>query len=104
MANDVKAILLPKHCGQSGESLNDLDGFPIKADWIVSKCGQRYRQSEDKTFRMNALADLYTAVDPGGGLINSGKQAEVQERCERLINELAVELVGGIPEGVEQYT
>ena len=79
-------------------------GFPVKAGWTFSKCGKRYRKSEDETFRMKALEDLYTAVDPGGGRINRGKQAEDQKRCERLLNQLAVELVGGIPEDVEVYT
>ncbi len=78
--------------------------FPVKAGWTFSKCGQRYRQSTHEAFRRKALEDLYTAIDPGGGRINRGKEAEDQERCERLLNQLAVELVGGIPEDVEVYT
>ena len=80
------------------------DGFPIKAGWIFSKCGDRYRQSADEAFRMKALEDLYTAIDPGGGVIKRGEEAEVQNRCERLLHELAVELIGGIPEECEVYT
>jgi hypothetical protein len=79
-------------------------GFPVKAGWTFSKCGERYRKSTNEVFRMKALEDLYTAVDPGGGHITRGKQVEVQERCERLLHELAVELIGGIPEDVEVYT
>ena len=78
--------------------------FPVLEGWIFSKCGERYRQSESVTFRMKALEDLYTAIDPGGGRIKRGKEAEDQKRCERLLNKLAVELVGGIPEGCEVYT
>jgi len=80
------------------------DGFPVKKGWSFSKCGQRYRQSRDEQFRMNALADLYTAIDPGGCGIRLPQDVADREKCERLLNELAVALVGGIPEGWEEYT
>jgi hypothetical protein len=80
------------------------DGFPVKAGWSFSKCGPRYNQSREDTFRMKALEDLYTAVDPGGGRIEHPRDVSDRKKCERLLNELAVALVGGIPAGCEEYT
>lgn len=82
------------------------DGFPVKAGWCCNKCGERYRQSRDEQFRMRALEDLYTAVDPGGGGIVTASDVDAaqKERLTLLLNELAVALVGGVPEGCEEYT
>ena len=80
------------------------DGFPVKPGWQFSMCDDRYCKSHDDDFRMKALEALYISVDPWGGGIKLPRHIEAKERCERLINELAVELVGGIPEGWEQFT
>lgn len=80
------------------------DGFPVKAGWHFSKCGRRYVRAQDQAFRMNALEDLYIAVHRDGRGIPIGTPTADPERCERLLNELAVELVGGVPDGWEEYT
>jgi len=53
---------------------------------------------------MKALEDLYTAVNPGGGSLILDAARRDKDKYERLLNELAVALVGGIPEGCEEYT
>ncbi len=85
-------------------SVDERDGFPVKAGWVFTKCDERYRLSDDEGFRKKALEDLYIAVDPGGGWLPSGHDKEDRARWMKLVNELAVELVGGIPEGCEEYT
>ncbi len=83
---------------------DERDGFPVKAGWTFTKCDERYRKSDDEGFRKKALEALYIAVDPGGGQIPTGTDEEDRTRRMKLVNELAVELVGGIPEGCEEFT
>lgn len=97
-------VVEPKPETQAKSAPAFRNGFPIKAGWLFSMCGDIYRQSSDTEFRMKALEALYTAVDPGGGGIQLPGYIESKEHCLRLLNELAVELVGGIPQGWEQYT
>lgn len=72
--------------------------------WSYSKCGDRYYKSEDMAFRKKALEDLYIAVDPGGSGIMRNDDEERRERLLKMIDALAIELVGGVPEGFEEYT
>jgi len=79
--------------------------FPVKAGWKFSKCDAAYLEAcRLEEFRMGALEALYTAVDPGGGGIKLPGHVENKERAKRLLDELAVMLVGGVPEEREENT
>lgn len=82
----------------------DKPQLPVRAGWNYSKCGDRYHKSDDAVFRMQALESLYIAVSPGGWRVVIGDEAERRQRLTALIDTLAVELVGGVPEGFEEYT
>jgi hypothetical protein len=86
------------------KQLQDELKFPVRAGWNYSKCGDRYYKSDDAVFRMQALEALYIAVSPGGGRVVIGEDADRRKRLTTLIDQLAVELVGGVPEGFEEYT
>jgi hypothetical protein len=80
------------------------DQHPVLKGWVFTKCGDRYTRSEDLAFRKEALERLYIAADPGGGRLLSREAKEAKRKVIDLIDQLAVELVGGVPEGFEQYT
>ncbi len=80
------------------------DGYAVKEGWKFSMCDERYSKNRCDRFRMDALEALYIAVNPGGGRIRTKEEIESQQRCTRMLNELAVELVGGVPESWEQFT
>lgn len=77
---------------------------PKLKGWSYSKCGDRYYKSEDVAFRKRAIEDLYIAVDPGGSGIMRNDDGGRRERLLKMIDALAIELVGGVPEGFEEYT
>ena len=89
-------LIVPKP--QPEQESVDESEFPVKAGWHFSMCDERYHKSGDEDFRMQALEALYIAVDPGGGRVHDGI-----ERRLRMVHELAVELVGGVPESWKQY-
>ena len=78
--------------------------YPVKKGWTFSKCDDRYYQSDDVEFRKQAIEVLHIAIDPGGGRVWLPGQKERRNRMMSLLNELSVELVGGIPEVSEQFT
>ena len=84
-------------------------GWPVKQGWVCDKTGERYFKSDDVEFRKEALEMLYIAIDPGGGGVplNEEVRKKTEDRRGRrkaCIDELAFELVGGVPEMGEQYT
>jgi hypothetical protein len=84
--------------------VEDQPQLPVRVGWNYSKCGERYYKSDNEAFRMEALEALYIAVSPGGGRILSGDSADRVKRLTGLIDQLAVELVGGVPESAEEWT
>ncbi len=60
--------------------------------------------SGDEEFRKLALEDLYIAIAPGGGGIHGVRDLEEKKRLLNLVDQLAVALVGGVPESVEEFT
>ena len=78
--------------------------YPIRQGWFCSKIGLRFHEASNEDFRRNALESLYIAADPGGGRVYTPEQQTQRDRTIDLINQLAVELVGGIPEGFDEYT
>ena len=99
-------LLVPDPEPKSDAGLDEetRDGFPVLKDWNYSKCGDRYSNARETDFRKRALEDLYTAVDPGGGRLLRERDKEDEARLTRLLNELSVALVGGIPNGCEEFT
>ncbi len=88
----------------NGTEDSSRDAIPVKAGWAFSMCGERWHSRNDEKLVLSALESLYIAIDPGGGRIPTQKSEETRQRRIRMLNELAVELVGGIPESYEQYT
>lgn len=83
---------------------NEKPDHQVLVGWTFSKCGARYQERDDIERRKQALEFLYTAVSPGGGRIKSPKESELEDRLTGLLDELAIELVGGVPENFEEYT
>ena len=66
----------------------------VKPGWYFSKCDERWEHHHEESFRKDALERLYIIVQPGGG---GFLPAHDVDRCLELLNELAVQLVGGVP-------
>lgn len=96
-------IVLPKPPDDPDELVSHR-GYPVIADWTYSKCGEIFRQAAEESFKRGALERLYVAVDPGGGRVLSDEEKQKQEVRLKMIDELAVELIGGVPYGYEEYT
>lgn len=81
--------------------------FPVLEGWVYSACGDRYYKRDDKDVLKEALEQLYIAISPGGGGICNFEDPVRGARRVRMlnsINQLATDLVGGIPAGREEYT
>ena len=78
---------------------------PVIKDWTYSKCGNKHRLINNKAFVKDALESMYTIIDPGGMQIMSPiPQEEKRQRFTEMLNLMAVELLGGVPDGFEEYT
>ena len=84
--------------------MTERKGRLVKDGWRFTKCDERHGWSHDERFRLWVLESLYIIVDPGGGGIKLPGTVENKERFLRLVDELAVELVGGVPEDWEEFT
>ena len=86
------------------EPIKKRNGFPILSGWSFTKCDSRRDYGTDDKFRRWVLENLYIIVEPGGGGIKLPGYVEDKERLTSLVDELAVALVGGVPEDWEEYT
>ena len=82
--------------------------FPSVKGWGYSRCDGRHELAKDGPEVKAALELLYIQIcGPGGGgifeSIRGIKPTRMQE-LERMIDELATELVGGKPDGYEEWT
>lgn len=71
--------------------------------WIVDKT-KHYYEAESQEFLLETFARLYTAIDRGGGRHYSPEEQERIRRLNALVDSLAVELCGGVPEEFEAFT
>lgn len=91
-------IIVPKEKEKAPEPVS----YPIKRGWTFSLCGQIHYNSQEDWFKKQTLENMYA-------IINSLKYwGELKEdrfnECEDLLNQLAVEILGGVPDGFETYT
>ena len=70
--------------------------------WRVNKCDDRHYKSWGNEFRKATIEAMYIIASPGGG-IKLGKKVN-EEKCLRLIDELSVEFLGGVPEDFMELT
>jgi hypothetical protein len=78
--------------------------LPILKGWTCDKTGQRYRERNNLEFRKDALERLYIIVNPGGGIMINPIDKTKKDLLKHMIDQLAVELVGGKPEDFVEYT
>ena len=76
--------------------------YPIKEGWTFSLCGQVYYDSQQDWFHKKAFEDMYAVINSSRYWPGIGKTRA--DKCKDLLDQLAVEIMGGMPEDCEVYT
>lgn len=78
---------------------------PIKEDWFYSHCDDRRHLRFEEDFCRYSIESLYIINSGNGvGVVQTEEAKAKRARIESLIDQLAVELVGGVPAGYEEFT
>jgi hypothetical protein len=75
--------------------------YPELEGWTYSRCGKRYFDRGEEWFVKETLESLYIIACAGRCVI---VDEETTKRRLELVDKLAVELLGGIPSGFEEFT
>lgn len=97
-ANEA-GLLIPKE-----QSETPVPQKPVIDDWSYTKCDDRYFQRDDKTFQRDALERLYIIIAPGGGRILTDAAKQREREMLKLVDHLAIELLGGVPKDFEEFS
>lgn len=80
---------------------NEPPKHPVLEGWTYSRCGVRYYNRSEEWFIKETLESLYIIACAGRCVI---VDKETTDRRLELVDKLAVELLGGIPSGFEEFT
>lgn len=73
--------------------------LPTVPGWVCKMYGRRYYDAHSQDFAQNALDDLYSILQKQGrSIIRTEAQKAKHQRLKSLVDQLAVELLGGVPE------
>lgn len=92
-------IIVPKE--EKKEEIKT-SNYPVKKGWVFSLCGQAHYDSQEDWFKEKSFEDMYAIIN-SLGYWKELKPNQV-DKCKDLLNQLAVEILGGVPDEIEVFT
>lgn len=91
-------IIVPKEKENDPEPVS----YPVKKGWTFSLCGQVHYDSQEDWFRQETFENMYAIIES----LRFWQELKPDQidKCKDLLNQLATNIIGGVPEDMEVFT